>query len=143
MRSPRDRIRHVILFEILGLALVTPLGMWVFGMPPHAVSVVAISGSTLAMGLNYGYNLAFDRLLLRLTGSVRKGLGHRLVHAVLFEITLLAGLMPFIAWYLDVGLWQALTMDISLAGFYLVYAFVFNWGYDLIFPLPDPQARQR
>jgi uncharacterized membrane protein len=27
-------------------------------------------------------------------------------------------------------------MDAAFAGFYLIYAFCFNWAYDVIFPLP-------
>ncbi|MFU8883570.1 MAG: chlorhexidine efflux transporter [Rhodobacterales bacterium] len=42
------------------------------------------------------------------------------------------------ALYLGVGLWAALIMDLAFAGFYLVYAFVFNRLYDLIFPIPRP-----
>jgi uncharacterized membrane protein len=49
-------------------------------------------------------------------------------------------LMPLIAWYLGVSLLQAFMMDVSFALFYLVYAFVFNWAYDRIFPLPDWQT---
>lgn len=28
-------------------------------------------------------------------------------------------------------------MDLSFALFYVVYAYVFNWAYDRIFPLPE------
>ena len=42
-----------------------------------------------------------------------------------------------IAVYLDIGLWQALVMDLAFVVFYLVYAFGFNWGYDQLFPLPE------
>jgi uncharacterized membrane protein len=63
----------------------------------------------------------------------------RVAHAVLFEGGLLVALMPLIAWYLGVSLLQAFMMDVSFALFYLVYAFVFNWAYDRIFPLPDWQ----
>jgi uncharacterized membrane protein len=31
-------------------------------------------------------------------------------------------------------------MDVSLSLFYLVYAFVFNWSYDRLFPLPEWQT---
>lgn len=143
MRSIRDRIRHALSFEIIGLAIVTPLGTWAFGMEPHEVGVVAISGSLAAMALNYAYNLLFDHALLRLTGGLRKTLVLRILHALLFEATLLAVLMPFIAWFLGVGLIEALLMDMSLAVFYLGYAFGFNWAYDLIFPLPDPLPQRR
>ena len=58
----------------------------------------------------------------------------RVLHAVLFEGGLLVLLAPFIAWYLGVGLWHALVMDVSFALFYMGYAFVFNWAYDTVFP---------
>jgi uncharacterized membrane protein len=57
------------------------------------------------------------------------------LHAVLFEGGLLLLLVPFIAWYLQFSLRDALVMDLTLAAFYLVYAFAFNWAYDAVFPL--------
>ena len=32
-------------------------------------------------------------------------------------------------------------MDVSFAAFYVVYAFVFNWAYDRLFPLPEWQDK--
>lgn len=61
----------------------------------------------------------------------------RVAHAVLFEVGLLAVLMPFIAWYLGVSLLQALLMDASFALFYMVYAFAFNWAYDRVYPVQE------
>ena len=140
MRNTRDRIRHSILFELIGLITVTPLGGWVFGVPISHFGVVAVVSTSLAMGWNYAYNLGFDHAMLRLTGSVKKTLRTRIIHAGLFEFGLLCLLVPFIAWYLAVPLWQAFLMDVSLAGFYLVYAFVFNWVYDIVFPVPAEEA---
>ncbi len=31
-------------------------------------------------------------------------------------------------------------MDIAMATFYLIYAFVFNWVYDQVFPIPNTAA---
>lgn len=136
MRSTADRIRHAVSFEIIGLVLVTPAGAALFDMPMHDIGTVAIVGATLATVWNYIYNLAFDHAMLRLAGHVRKSVGLRVLHALLFEAGLLAGLLPFIAWYLGVTLWQAFVMDLSFALFYLVYAFGFNWAYDVVFPVP-------
>lgn len=98
--------------------------------------------ASIATGWNYLYNLIFDHALLRVTGSVKKTVALRVFHAVLFETGLLLVLLPFIAWYLGVGLIEAFVMDISFAVFYLVYAFVFNWLYDVVFPIPaSPQDR--
>lgn len=137
MRTTRDRIRHAISFEIIGLLLFTPLASIGFGMPVHDVGVVAIVGATLATCWNYIYNLGFDRTMKRLRGSVQKTWPIRVLHALLFEGGLLVMMLPFIAWYLGIGLWQALVMDAAFAIFYLFYAFVFNWAYDRVFPLPD------
>jgi len=146
MRSPLDRLRHALGFEIIGLALLTPLGAFLFGVPIKDMGVVALVGATLATAWNYLYNWGFDHALQRLTGTTLKTLRIRLGHAVLFEAGLLAALLPFIAWYLDIGLWAALIMDLGVAGFYLVYAFAFNWAYDRLFPLPEwqlPAGAQR
>lgn len=138
MRSTRDRLRHALLFEFVALVLVAPLGGWVFGVAAGEFGVVALVSTTLAMLWTYAYNLGFDHALVWLGRDLRKTLCMRVLHAVLFEAGLLVLLVPFIAWYLAVPLGQALLMDLSLAGFYLVYAFGFNWAYDLLVPLPGP-----
>ena len=140
MRTTRDRIRHSISFEVIGLALVTPLGAVAFDMPMHDIGVVSFGSATLAMLWNYAYNYLFDRVALRLYGTTAKSLRQRILHAVLFELGLLIALMPLIAWYLGISLWQALVMDVAFALFYMGYAFVFNFAYDRVFPDPAPAA---
>jgi uncharacterized membrane protein len=137
MRSTSDRIRHAISFELIGLAIITPLGAFAFGIPIADIGVVGVASATIATGWNYLYNLGFDHVMQRLTGGTQKSLAVRVLHAVLFEGGLLVALLPLIAWYLGVSLLQAFMMDVSFALFYLVYAFVFNLAYDRIFPLPD------
>ncbi len=139
MRTTRDRIRHAISFEIIGLAIVTPLGAWVFGMPMHDIGVIGLISATIATIWNYIYNLGFDHVMQRVRGSTLKTTPIRVAHAVLFEGGLLFILLPPIAWYLDISLWQAFVMDVSFALFYMGYAFVFNWAYDRLFPLPEWQ----
>jgi uncharacterized membrane protein len=143
MRSTSDRIRHAISFEIIGLALVTPLGALAFDQHWSEIGIVGVAGATLATGWNYVYNFGFDHLMQRLTGGGRKGIAVRIAHALFFELGLLIVLMPMIAWYLQVSLIQALAMDLSFAAFYVVYAFVFNWIYDRLFPLAEWQGKPR
>ncbi|TNM66236.1 PACE efflux transporter [Aliirhizobium smilacinae] len=137
MRTTRDRIRHAISFELIGLAIFTPLAAFVFGLPVEHVGVVGIVSATLATGWNYVYNLGFDHLMQKFRGSTQKTIALRVAHAVVFELGLLVVLMPFIAWYLGISLMQALVMDIAFALFYLVYAFFFNLAYDRVLPLPE------
>ncbi|GGH38711.1 Uncharacterized membrane protein [Cribrihabitans marinus] len=138
MRRTADRIRHAVSFEVIGLMTVIPLGAWVFDKPMQDIGVVGVAGATLAMAWNYVYNLLFDHAMLRLRGHVAKTPGLRILHAVLFELGLLILLLPVFALYLGIGLVQALVMDLGFAAFFVVYAFVFNWAYDLVFPIPEP-----
>jgi uncharacterized membrane protein len=140
MRTVADRIRHAISFELLGLALIVPIGSWAFSMPATDIGIVGIVSATLATAWNYIYNLGFDHALRRWTGTTQKTVPQRIAHAILFEAGLLMILMPFIAWYLGISLWQAFLMDVAFALFYMAYAFVFNWGYDRLFPLPEWQS---
>ncbi len=140
MRTARDRIRHAALFEIIALVIVTPLGGFLFGIALQHFGIVAAVSTIIAMVWNYFYNLGFDKVMVRLGKSLHKTVVTRVVHAVLFELGLLCALVPFIAWYLGVSLWQAFVMDAALAGFYMVYAFAFNWAYDVIFPISAHEA---
>ncbi|SHM13449.1 PACE efflux transporter [Vreelandella subglaciescola] len=135
MRTVKDRVRHAISFELIGLMLIIPLGTWLFDKPMSDIGVVAVVSATIATCWNYVYNLGFDHAMLRCLGGVRKTVPLRVFHAVLFETGLLIVLLPFIAWYLGVSLAHAFQMDISFAIFYMIYAFVFNWAYDVIFPV--------
>lgn len=137
MRSIGDRIRHALSFEIVGLAIVVPLGALAFGMPMADIGVVGVVSATLATVWNYIYNLLFDHAMQRAIDTTLKTPKLRVLHAILFELGLLIVLLPFIAWYLNVGIIHALVMDIGFAVFYVVYAFVFNWIYDRLFPLPE------
>ncbi|WP_342150655.1 PACE efflux transporter [Methylorubrum sp. SB2] len=135
MRSTRDRIRHAILFELVGLAMMIPLGSLLFGLHGSDMGVIGVGSAMAATAWNYVYNLGFDRLMQRLVGHTNKSLTLRVGHALLFEAGLLVILLPPIAWYLGIGLAQAFVMDLAIAAFYVAYAFSFNLAYDRVFPL--------
>lgn len=137
MRKTADRIRHAVLFEIVGLALVTPLGAIAFDKPVHDIGVAGLVGATIATGWNYLYNVIFDRVMQRALGTTAKTTPLRILHTFLFEAGLLALLMPFFAWYFSISLLEAFIMDAAFAVFYLFYAYFFNLGYDRLFPLPE------
>jgi len=143
MRSFGDRVQHAVLFELIGLAMFTPLAAIVFNQPIAHMGVIGVVGATVATLWNFIYNLGFDQALMRLRGKVQKTINIRIIHAVLFEAGLVLILIPFIAWYLQITLVAALLMDIAVVTFYLVYAFVFNIAYDWVFPIkasPQPHA---
>ena len=141
MRTTKDRIRHLVLFEVTALLILIPIGAVFFGFDPFEIGALGASTAAIAAVWNYVYNLGFDRMLKRLTGSVHKRMRVRVLHALLFEGGLVLLLVPLIAWWLDIGLWEALVADIALVVFYVVFAFVYNLAYDHIFPIPEGKAK--
>ncbi len=142
MRSVADRIRHAVCFELLGVLLVTLLSGWVFSTEASHFGPLALLLSLIATLWNYLYNLAYDHFLLRLRGRVQKTLWERVWHAFWFEFGMLVITLPLVMAWLDYTFQLALTMSLSLMGFYLLYTYVYNWAYDRLFPLPEWQQKE-
>lgn len=140
MRTFSDRVRHALLFEAVALAIFIPGSAAVFGQPMQHMGVIGIVSATIATLWNFVFNVGFDRVMLRLRGSIDKTIAIRVVHTFLFEAGLVVMLIPMIAWYLGIGLWAALLMDVAIVIFYLVYGFLFNIAYDRVFPVAAKAA---
>lgn len=132
MRTTLDRIRHALLFEGVAIVLLATLAAPLLGVSVTDFGLLAILLSLIAVVWNYVYNLWFDRW----QGPSARRFGLRLLHALGFEGGLLVISLPLIAWWLEMSLWQALLADLGFALFFLCYAFVYNWAYDRLFPLP-------
>ena len=72
--------------------------------------------------------------MLKIFGNTRKTVTMRVYHALLFEAGLIL-LLPAIVWYLGISYWEAFTINMGMAAFYLVYAFIYNLCYDKAFPI--------
>lgn len=141
MRTTLDRIRQAFSFEAIGLLIVTPPFAWIFDHSLREIGSLGLIGATAATVWNYVYNLFFDHALLRWRGDPRKTPALRILHAALFELTLVALLLPVFAWWLDISLMDALLMDLAFAAFYMGYTFVFTWAYDTLYPPTQPSQR--
>lgn len=137
MRTTLDRVRHTLLFELIGLGLFIPLSSYVFKLPATHMGVIGIGSATAATLWNFLFNLFFDKAMHRNLGHTRKTWSLRFLHAALFELGLMLILVPPIAWYLGIGLMEAVVMDLAIVAFYMTYAFVFNVVYDRVFPIPE------
>jgi len=137
LRNAKDRLRHAVIYEIVGLILVVPLAAWGFGTDLLDTGVLGIFFSILAMVWNMIYNHYFDIMLLKNgRNPARRGFWLRAVHALLFEAGFIIVSVPAIAWWLSLSLVKALAMDLGFTLFYIGYAYVYNWAYDRIFPYP-------
>lgn len=140
MRGFWDRMRHTVLFEVIALTIVAVFGSWITGHSLQEIGALGLILSVIAMGWNFVYNWLFDRWYVANRGSQPRTIAMRITHAVLFEVGLLGAGILAIMWWLQMSFVQALLLDIGFALFFLVYAFVYNWVYDQIFPLPLAKA---
>lgn len=135
MRTTFDRLRHTICFELIGLAILTLGIAKLINMDMTKIGVLAVAFSIIATVWNYFYNILFDKAMLKHTGQLNKTVAIRIFHACLFEAGLLVITLPIMAWWLEIGLMEAFILDLGMALFYLIYAFVYNLAYDRIFPV--------
>ena len=105
------------------------------GQIVRRAGVMAVVASTLTIVWNVTFNHLFERWEARQTVKGRS-VRRRAVHAMGFEGGLALMLIPLMAWWFEVSLWQATWMEAGLLLFFLVYTYAFNWAFDHIFGLP-------
>ena len=137
MRTIKDRIRHTILFEVIAILSATFLGGWVLNQPPEMMGVVSVVLSAIAMIWNYVFNWLFDLWNLKVRGGAKRTVPVRIAHALLFEAFLYATGTVFIAWWLEITLLHSAVVGLGFSVFFLIYAYIYNWLYDLVFPIPQ------
>ncbi|MDB5774483.1 MAG: bacterial Transrane Pair family protein [Herbaspirillum sp.] len=129
-RSIWERAFHAFAFEIIAIALTAAAIVLAMGKPLASASGLAVAISTIAMLWNMLFNAAFDRAQAKM--GFARTVRVRVVHAFLFESGLTIAIVPLAAWWLNIGLLQAFVLDLGVLAFFLLYAFVYNWCYDII-----------
>ncbi len=132
LRSLRERMMQAIIFEAIGLVLVTPLYVAIAG---EGVAEGAILIATLAAAVMLWaplHNAAFDIIDLRMTGrrASDRPARWRLVHAASHEITAIAVTLPLVMAIGGYGVVEALMVDIGLTIFYVAYTYAFHLAFD-------------
>ena len=133
------RIRRAVqaaLYEAIAIAVVTPALALAYGHPVGSAFVLSAVMSGIALAWNYLFNAVFERWESRQAVKGRSLL-RRVVHGVCFEGGLALLLVPLMAWWLDVGLVDALWGELGLLAFFLVYTVAFTWTFDKVFGLPQ------
>lgn len=123
-----ERVFHAVLFEFFAIIFTVILTSWLTDHSTTALTSVIVLISVIAMVWNFIFNWLFDKIV---TGErVKRGLGIRILHSVLFEGGLLIFTLPLVMYMLNITLWHAFVMDIGMTLFVLVYSVIFNWIYD-------------
>lgn len=135
MTPARRKIVYAVTFETLG-TLVASAFLWLVSDASAASSfALSVLTATIALGWSYVYNSLFEAWEARQVVRGRP-LSRRIAHAVLFEGGLVVLLVPIMAWWLGVTLAQALVYEAGLILLFLVYTYLFTWGFDRVFGLP-------
>jgi uncharacterized membrane protein len=135
--TPRvRRVVQAVLYEACAIAFVAPTLSWLFGRAPLDALGLALTLSAIALSWNYVFNLLFERWEAR---QVVKGRSwwRRLVHGAGFEGGLSCILVPVMALWLNISLWQALVANLGILLFFLCYTVAFTWCFDRVFGLPQ------
>ena len=134
--SPRKRrVIQALTFESIAVSMVAPVLTIFFGEPPLSSLMLTVIMSAIAAAWNFGFNAAFEAWETR---QIVKGRNwkRRVLHGVCFELGLSVMLVPLMAVWLGLTLWEALIADAGLIAFFLVYAMAFTWCFDRVFGLP-------
>lgn len=129
------KILYAVSFESLGVAVASG-GLLVMSEASAYQSIsLSILAASLALAWSFVFNSLFERWEAR---QMRRGrsLGRRSAHAILFEGGLVVILVPVTAWWLKVGLWQAMAYEAGLIGLFILYTYLFTWAFDSLFGLP-------
>ncbi|MFS0827090.1 PACE efflux transporter [Pseudomonas phoenicis] len=135
MQGKARKIVQAILYEVIAVACVAPALALMFDAGMAHSTVLSLLMSGIALSWNMAFNWAFERWE---AGRVqrRRTLWRRFLHALGFEGGLVLLLLPLVAFWLEISLWQALLTNLALFAFFFVYAFVFQWAFDKVFDVP-------
>ncbi|KVE39261.1 multidrug/biocide efflux PACE transporter [Burkholderia sp. TSV86] len=123
-----ERLIHALVFEATAIAICAPFMSWLLGLSLVHVGALTAVVSLIAMAWNMGFNALFERIERRY--RLTRTLALRAVHAIVFELGLIAMALPLASWWLEISLFEALLLDLGILLFFLPYTFLFNLGYD-------------
>jgi uncharacterized membrane protein len=135
MQGPLRKVFQAVTYEAIALLFIAPAIAWFYNSDLQYSGVFALLLSAFALVWNVAYNAVFEYWEAR-QRKRRRNFMCRAVHAIGFEGGLALLLIPFIAWWLDISLQQALLTDLALLGFFLIYSFVFQYCFDKVFDVP-------
>ncbi|MBX9914015.1 MAG: PACE efflux transporter [Pseudomonadaceae bacterium] len=135
MQGKQRKVVQAISYELLALLCIVPLTAWVFDSGLAVSAGVAVAVSLLAVSWSMLFNTLFEGWEARQLRPQRT-FKRRMLHALGFELGLLLATVPLIAFGLGISWWQAIVSDFVLLLFFLVYALLFQWGFDLVFGPP-------
>jgi uncharacterized membrane protein len=132
LRNFSERCFQSVLFQLGGIALVTPIYAIVMQSGAGQSGAVVAAVAMACLIWSPFHNAVFDWIewhMVRRVASDRPQ-GLRMVHAASHEVTSMLVSTPVLMVFGGLGLMQAVLVDLGFTAFYTGYAYVFNVLYD-------------
>ena len=136
MTPTSRKILYAISFETLVVAVATIGLRQMSDASTSSTLTLSVLTATIALTWSFIFNSIFEAWEARQSTRGRS-LKRRSAHALLFEGGLVVILVPIMAWWLGVTLWQALIFEAGLIVLFISYTYLFTWGFDRLFGLPQ------
>lgn len=137
IRTVRERVLQTACFELIGIAIVSPLYALAVGASVgHGVALIAVI-SVVVLVWSPLHNTAFDLIDWHWSGrtACQRPHGVRVFHAFSHETSAVLLTCPLIIWIGGHSLVEALALNLGLTVTYTAYAYLFHLVYDRLRPV--------
>lgn len=128
MLISKRRIVHALSYEIILLVIIAIALSFIFEVPLEVTGSLGIVMAVTSVVWNMIFNHFFEKLEKK--HKFKRSVGVRVLHAIGFEGGLMLATIPMVAYAMNMRLWDALLLDLSLTTCILVYTFIFQWCFD-------------
>ena len=130
MLISKRRIIHALSYEIVLLVIIAIALSFIFEVPMEIVGSLGVAMAVTSVIWNMIFNHFFEKFEKK--RKLKRTIGVRILHAIGFEGGLMLATIPMVAYAMNMSIWQAVLLDLSMTLCILVYTFIFQWCYDYI-----------
>ncbi|MEM9633287.1 MAG: PACE efflux transporter [Pseudomonadota bacterium] len=143
LRSTRERVIQTVTFEVIGIALISPLYATFTGKTAAAsVALIALLSVVIVIWSPI-FNTVFDFAERHFTGRLacQRPHGLRMFHACMHEVSAILLTCPLLIWIGGHSLGAALSVNVGLTLTYTIYTYFFHVAYDRCRPVHVHEQR--
>lgn len=130
MLISKRRVIHALSYETILLVIIAIALSYIFDAPMEVTGSLGIVMAVTSVFWNMTFNHFFEKFEAK--HQLKRTIKVRILHAIGFEGGLMLATIPMVAYALDMGIGQAILLDLSMTLCILVYTFIFQWCYDHI-----------
>ena len=130
MLISKRRIIHALSYEIILLVIIAIALSFAFEIPMEVAGTLGIAMAVTSVIWNMIFNHFFEKYEKK--HQLKRTIPVRIMHAIGFEGGLMLATIPMVAYAMQMSIFQAILLDLSMTLCILVYTFIFQCCYDYI-----------